>query len=103
MLYFALLFGKRGKHSCSASAINGLSMVLIVDSLLSTLQASANHILHCEATYFIGSGYMQAVSLLRLAHLFLASCGFAAQRSLNTLSHTWLNLKKKARLLVVYH
>ena len=38
------IFGKRDKHSCSASASINLSMVSIVDSLLSTLHASVNHI-----------------------------------------------------------
>ena len=48
---------ERQKHSCSASAIINLSLVSIVDSLLSTLHASANRILRCEANaYFIGSG-----------------------------------------------
>ena len=35
----------------------------IVDSLLSTLHASANRILRCEANaYFIGSGYASSLS-----------------------------------------
>ena len=56
-------FGKRDKHSCSASAIINFSMVSIVDSLLSTLHASANRILRCETNaYFIGSGYAGSVS-----------------------------------------
>ena len=51
-------FRKSDKHFSSASAIINLSMVSIVDSLLSTLLASANRILRCEANaYFIGSGY----------------------------------------------
>ena len=62
MLLFApylmfFFFGKRDKLSCNASAIMKLSMVSIVDSLLSTLHKSANRILRCEANaYFIGSG-----------------------------------------------
>ena len=56
-------FGKRDKHSCSASAIINLSMVSIVDSSLTTLHASANRILRCEANaYFIGSGYAGSLS-----------------------------------------
>ena len=63
-IYF-FFFGKRDRHSCSASAIINLSMVSIADSLLSTLHASANRILRCEANaYFIGSGYTSSLSFL---------------------------------------
>ena len=72
MLLFAhyFVFGKRDKLSCSASAIINLSMVSIVDSLLSTLHASANRILHCEGNeYFIGSGSLRNMGVLSsLAH-----------------------------------
>ena len=85
MLLFAPYFvlGRRDKHSCSASAIINLSMVSMVDSLLSTIHVSANRILRCEANaYFIGSGYAGSLFFfLRLPPLFLASRGFAAQRS----------------------
>ena len=63
----SIFFRKRDKLSCSASAIINLSMVSIVDSLLSTLHASANRILHCEAnTQFIGSGYASSLSFFFL-------------------------------------
>ena len=90
------LFGKRDKHSCSASAIFNFSMVSIVDSLLSTLHASANRILRCEANaYFIGSGYAGSLFfLLGLPPSFLVSRSFAAQRS-RTHALPLLNLKKK--------
>ena len=55
-------FGKRDKHPCSASAIINLSMVSIVDSLLSTLPASANRILRCEANAYFNLA-MRAVPL----------------------------------------
>ena len=54
LLLLLLFFGKRDKHSCSASAIINLPLGSIVDSLLSTLHASTNRI-------FLGSGY--AISL----------------------------------------
>ena len=64
---FCFFFRKCDKHSCSASAIINLSMVSIVDNLLSTLHASANRILHCEAnTYFIGSGCADSLSFFFL-------------------------------------
>ena len=37
-------FGKRDKHSCNAPAIIILSIALIIDNSLSTLQASTNRI-----------------------------------------------------------
>ena len=53
-LYLMFLFcGKCDTHSCSASAIINSWMVSIVDSLLSTLHASANCILRCEANAYI--------------------------------------------------
>ena len=89
-------FGKRDKHSCSASAIINLSMVSIVDSLLSTLHASANRILRFEANaYFIGSGFTSSLFfLLGLPPSFLVFRGFAAQRS-RARALPLLNLKKK--------
>ena len=63
MLLFAVsnvfIFGKRDKHSCSTlTIIIILSAVSIIDSLLSTLHASANRILRCDANaYSICSGY----------------------------------------------
>ena len=57
MLLFAVsnvsIFGKRDKHSCSILAIIiTLSTVPIIDSLLSTLHASANRILRCDANAY---------------------------------------------------
>ena len=57
MLLFAVsnvsIFGKRDKHSCSILAIIiTLSTVSIIDSLLSTLHASANRILRCDANAY---------------------------------------------------
>ena len=53
-LYLMFLFcGKCDTHSCSALAIINSRMVSIVDSLLSTLHASANCILCCEANAYI--------------------------------------------------
>ena len=107
MLLFApylifLFFGKRDKHSCSASAIIDLSMVSIIDSLLSTLDASANRILRCEANeYFIGSGYASSLSF------FVAGCrpGFSrlAASPLNASAHMHPLTKseEKERLLAV--
>lgn len=91
-----LFFGKRDKHSCSASAIINLSMVSIFDSLLSTLHASANRILRCEANaYFIGSGYASSLFfLLRLSPSFLMPRSFATQHSC-TLALPLLNLERK--------
>ena len=43
------IFEKRDKHSCVASTIINMSIVLIVDSLFSTLHASVNRIWCCEA------------------------------------------------------
>ena len=63
MLLFAVsnvfIFRKRDKHSCSTlTIIIILSAVSIIDSLLSTLHASANRILRCDANaYSICSGY----------------------------------------------
>ena len=89
-------FGKLDKHSCSASAIINLLVVSIVDSLLSTLHASASRILRCEANaYFIGSGYAGSLSFFfsgcrpRFLRL-LASPLNARARALPL-----LNLKKK--------
>ena len=89
--YLIFFVGKRDRHSCSASAIINLSMVSIADSLLSTLHASANRILRCEANaYFIGSGYASSLSF------FFSGCRprFAAQRS-RARALPILNLKKK--------
>ena len=96
LLILVFFFGKRDKHSCSASAIINLWMVSIVDSLLSTLHASANRILRCEANaYFIGSGYASSLSFFfsgcrprfsRLAASPLNACARALPL---------LNLKKK--------
>ena len=72
---YLFFFGKHDKHSCSASAIINLSMVSIADSLLSTLHASANRILRCEANeYFIRSGYASSLvsRVLRLRRSTLA-------------------------------
>ena len=100
--HLSFFFGKRDKRSCSASAIISLSVDSIVDSLLSTLHASANRILRCEANdYFIGSGYAGRTSrksgksgLLGLPPSFLASCGFAARHS-RACVLPLLNLRKK--------
>ena len=55
------IFGKRNKHSSSASAIINLSVISIVDSLLSTLHA----FLRCEANaYFIDSGCAGSLSFI---------------------------------------
>ena len=66
--------------------------------LLSTLHASANPILRCEANaYFIGPGYAGRLSFfffLGLPPSFLASRVFAAQRS-RARALPLLNLKKK--------
>ena len=59
----------------------------IVDSLLSTLHASANRILHCEASRSL-------FLLLGLPPSFLASRGLAAQHSRGR-ALPLLNLKKK--------
>ena len=96
-------FGKRDKHYCSASAIINSPMVSIVDSLLSTLHASPNRILRCEANaYFIGSGYAGSLSF------FFSGCRprfsrLALRRS--TLARSCTPLTKseeKERLLAVY-
>ena len=99
----AFFFRKRNKHSCCASGIINLSMVSIVDSLLSTPHVSTNRILRCEANAcFIGSGYAGSLSffffLLRLPPSFLASRGFTAQRS-HARALPLLNLKKKRDIL----
>ena len=97
LTFFFLLFGKRDKHSCSASAIFSLSMVSIVDSLLSSLPASANRILRFEANaYFIGSGYAGSLSFFFSGCRPRFSCprGFAAQHS-RARALPLLNLKKK--------
>ena len=71
-----------------------LSMVLIVDSLLSTLHASANRILRCEANaYFIGSGCAGSLSL------FFSGCrprfSRLAASPLDALSRTRLTEEKR--------
>ena len=77
------IFGKRDKHSCSASEIIRRSMVSIVDSLLSTLHASANCIFvlcgQCLFHWLWLCG-QSLFSLLGLPPSFLASRG-------STLSH----------------
>ena len=96
MLFFAsylfFLFGKCDKISCSASAIINLSMVSIVDSLLSMLQAPAHRILRCEAnTHFIGSGYASSLSF------FFLGCRprFSATQHSHGCALPLVNLKKK--------
>ena len=57
------IFGKRDKRSCSASAIITLSMVSIVDSLLSTFTHQPIVFLRCETNaYFIGPGCAGSLS-----------------------------------------
>ena len=88
----SIFFRKRDKLSRSASAIINLSMVSIVDSLLSMLHASANRILHCEAnTQFIGSGYASSLSF------FFLGCrpDFSATQHSHRRALPLLNLKKK--------
>ena len=88
----SIFFRKHDKLSCSASAIINLSMVSIVDSLLSMLHASANRILHCEAnTQFIGSGYASSLSF------FVLGCRphFSATQHSHRRALPLLNLKKK--------
>ena len=79
------IFEKRDKHSCGASAIINMSIVLIVDGLLSTLHASANRIWCCEAN---------AVSLFSSRASSLVSFRFAARPSLT-------KSEEKERLLAV--
>ena len=95
-LYLYFFFGKRDKHSCSASAIINLSMVSIVESLLSTLHASANRILRCEANIFhwVWLCEQSLFFLLGLPPSFLMFRGFAAQRS-RARALPLLNMKKK--------
>ena len=83
------IFEKRDKHSCGASTIINMSIVLIVDSLLSTLHASANRIWCCEANavYLFSSRASALVSRV-------SSRGFAARPS-RTHARPSLNLKKK--------
>ena len=63
------IFGKRDKLSCSASAV--ISLSIIVESLLSTLHASVNSILHCEANF---APAMWAASLFSSRAVALVSC-----------------------------
>ena len=80
----------------SASAIINLSMVSIIASFLSTLHASANRILRCEANaYFIGSGYASSLSFSLSGCRPRFSCLTASP--LNARAHTLplLNQKKK--------
>ena len=86
------IFGKRDKRSCSASAIISLSMVSIVDSVLSTLHTSANRIfIHwvVRPTHISLALVVRAVSffLLELPPSFLASRGFTARRSLTRVAN----------------
>ena len=85
-------FGKRDKLSCSASAIINLSMVSMVDSLLSTIHASANRILRCETNALALA--KRAVSLFssRAAALVSRVSRLRRSRARALLS---LNLKKK--------
>ena len=80
LMFFFFFFGKRDKLSYIASAIINLSMVSIVDSLLSTLHKSANRILRCEATRNSLALAKRAslFFLLGLPPSFRASRGFAA-------------------------
>ena len=80
------IFEERDKHPCSASAIINMSMVLLVDSLFSTLHASANRIL-ANAVYLFSSRASALVSRV-------SSRGFAARPS-RTHARPSLNLKKK--------
>ena len=83
------IFEERDKHPCSASAIINMSMVLLVDSLFSTLHASVNRIWCCEANavYLFSSRASALVSRV-------SSRGFAARPS-RTHARPSLNLKKK--------
>ena len=80
------IFEERDKHPCSASAIINMSMVLLVDSLFSTLHASANRILANAVSLFSS----RASSLVSR----VSSRGFAARPS-RTHARPSLNLKKK--------
>ena len=97
----SIFFRKRDKLSCSTSAIINLSMVSIVDSLLSMLHASANRILHCEAnTQFIGSGYASSLSFFFLGCLPHFS---ATQHSHRRACTPLTKSEEKERLLTVYY
>ena len=93
MFFCFVFFRKCDKHSCSASAIINLSMVSIVDNLLSTLHASANRILHCEAnTYFIGSGCADSLSF------FFLGC----HSRFSHLAHACIPLTKSEENVITY-
>ena len=95
------VFGKRDKHSCSASAIINLSMVSIVDSLFSTLHASANRIFALwgqRIFHWLWLCWQSLFFLLGLPPSFLASRGFTAWRSRGV---HFTKSEQKERLLAV--
>ena len=76
MLHFALLlecnvFGKRDKHSCSASAIISLSMVSIVEILLTFCVVRPTHISLALAVWAVSlfSSWAATLRFSRLAAL----------------------------------
>ena len=88
------IFGKRDKHTCSASAVINLSMVSIVDSLLSTLHASANRIVALRGQRIFHWLWLCGQSLF-----FLSGCrprfSRLAASPLDALSRAWLTEEKK--------
>ena len=89
------IFEKRDKHSCGASTIINMSIVLIVDSLLSTLHSSAKRLISQSYLVLWGQRSLSLFSSRASALVSrVSSRGFAA-RPLRTHALPWLNLKKK--------